>query len=143
MARPVHVLMPCLAFVCMTLAPAVAQEAVSFHTPSDNIYCYGEVSGADTTIDCELLSQTNPKPLLPVPADCEQEWGSRFALKDGGTAFMVCAGDTLRSNDAMNLPYGKQLDFYGIACTATERYLECVNDDGHGFKISKAKQAMY
>jgi hypothetical protein len=122
---------------------AFAIEPVSFHTPSKNIYCYGFGDDATTTIDCELLTKTNEEPLQPMPADCEQDWGNRFALSNEGVAFMVCAGDTLRGNDAKILPYNQRLDYYGIACTATREGLECINDDAHGFKISKGKQEMY
>jgi hypothetical protein len=129
--------------LAMAATPARAGDTTAFHTPSKNIYCYGEVSGEGTTIDCELLTQTNKKPLRPQPADCDLDWGSRFAVKNDGKATMVCAGDTLRSNEAKNLPYGKRLDFYGIACTATKQGLECINDDAHGFRISKSKQEIY
>ncbi len=131
------------AALIMAASAAHANETTLFHTPSKNIYCYGEVSGKGTTIDCELLTQTNKEPLRPQPADCDLDWGSRFALKNDGKATMVCAGDTLRNNEAVNLPYGKRLDFYGIVCTVTKQGLECINDDAHGFKISKGKQMMY
>lgn len=122
---------------------AAAQESQTFHTPSKNVYCYADVTDAVTTVDCELLSKNSNKPLRPVPSDCEQDWGNRFALNDSGKAFMVCAGDTLRSNSAANFPYGRQFDYYGITCTSSEQGLECINNDGHGFKISKSKQEMY
>ena len=131
------------AALTMAANAACAGETTVFHTPSKNIYCYGEVAGEGTTMDCELLTQTNTKPLRPKPADCDLDWGSRFAVKDDGKATMVCAGDTLRSDGAVNLPYGKRLDFYGIACTSTKQGLECINDDAHGFKISKGKQEIY
>ncbi len=129
--------------VIFSATSAQAIDPVSFHTPSKNIYCYGYVEGSETTVDCELLTKTNGQPLRPAPADCEQDWGNRFAVNDTGKAYMVCAGDTLRGSDSMLLPYDKPFNYYGVFCTATEQGLECINDDVHGFKISKGKQEMY
>ena len=147
MMHPISIFMLALSIAAFENAAltssAHAIEPVAFHTPSKNIYCYGFVDNATTTIDCELLSKTNDKPVRPRPNNCEQEWGNRFALGALGKAQMICSGDTLRSGQAKVLPYGNRLDYYGIACTASKQGLECINDDAHGFFISKSTQKMY
>jgi hypothetical protein len=127
-----------------TVAPAFAGDIISFHTPSKNIYCMAtDDPDEGSNVDCELITQTNQSPLKPRPSDCEQDWGSRFALTGKGDAVMVCAGDTVRSDDAFNLEYGKLVRLSDLACASTEEGLECTNNDAHGFKISKGKQEMY
>jgi hypothetical protein len=124
-------------------APAFAFEPVAFHSPSKNIYCYAFVENDISTVECELVTKTNDKPLKPKPSDCDLDWGSRFAVNDAGKSRMVCAGDTLRSDASKVLPYEQRLDYYGIACTATKQGMICINDDAHGFTIAKGKQELY
>jgi hypothetical protein len=134
-----------LASAALVLAtqPAMALESKSFRSPSGNIYCYAGVDDSVSTVQCELLERTNGKPVRPVPSDCDLDWGNRFALDDSGRAYLVCAGDTLRDDGASTLRYGKRIDYYGITCSSSEQGMECINDDGHGFKISKGKQQLY
>ena len=121
-----------------------ADDVLQFHSPSKNIYCIGVNSATEGgSVDCELISRTNTKDLRPRPADCDLEWGNRFALYSSGEAIMVCAGDTLRESNAFSLGYGEGIDRFGIHCTSTEQGIECINDDQHGFKISKGRQQIY
>jgi hypothetical protein len=133
-----------LAATLSVATPAIAGDIIAFHTPSKNIYCMAsDTADEGSSVDCELITMTNEKPLLPQPSDCEQDWGTRFALSGKGKATMVCAGDTVRSDDAFNVPYGNLVRLSDLACAATETGLECTNNEAHGFKISKGKQEMY
>ena len=119
-------------------------DVIQFHSPSKNIYCVAVNSQTEGgSVDCELVTRTNTEPLMQRPDDCDLEWGSRFALSSAGEAIMICAGDTLRDGQASNLGYGEGLDRFGIHCTSTRQGIECINDDQHGFKISKGKQEIY
>jgi hypothetical protein len=129
--------------VVFAVQPAFALESVWFHSPSKNIYCFATIYESDSVVDCELIERTNGRPIRPVPGDCEQEWGNRFELKDSGSAYLTCTGDTLRSGPAKALPYGERIDYYGITCSSSESGIECINNDGHGFKISKGRQELY
>lgn len=127
-----------------SLGGAIADDLVSFSSPSKNIYCIGVNSETEGgSVDCELLTRTNNKPSLKRPEDCDLEWGNRFFVGSDGNARLICAGDTLRDEGAMVLGYGKGLDRFGIHCTSSEEGIECINDDQHGFKISKASQVLY
>jgi hypothetical protein len=121
-----------------------ADDLIQFHSPSKNIFCVGVNSETEGgSVDCELITRTNETPSMQRPADCDLEWGSRFALGSEGEAKMICAGDTLRDDKAFNFGYGEELDRFGIHCTSTQQGVECINDDQHGFKISKGKQELY
>jgi hypothetical protein len=121
-----------------------ADDVIQFHSPSQNIFCVGVNSETEGgSVDCEVITRTNAKDLQPRPADCDLEWGNRFALHSDGKATMLCAGDTLRDGQAFNFGYGEELDRFGVHCTSTQQGIECINDDQHGFKISKGKQVIY
>ncbi len=128
----------------VSVGVATADDLVSFSSPSKNIYCIGVNSETEGgSVDCELLTRSNDEPSLKRPDDCDLEWGNRFFVGSDGKASMVCAGDTLRDKGAIVLDYGKGLDRFGIHCTSSQGGIECINDDQHGFKISKARQVLY
>lgn len=139
--------MRCLAlsglFFVSAIQAAPALESVWFHSPSKNIYCFATIDNSNSVVDCELIERTNGDPIVPAPGDCDLEWGNRFELEASGEAYLTCTGDTLRAGPAEVLPYGERIDYYGITCSSTESGIECINDDGHGFKISKGRQELY
>jgi hypothetical protein len=133
-----------LALVCTINNAFAEDDVIKFRSPSKNIYCIGVNSESEGgSVDCEIITRTNAKDLRPRPADCDLEWGNRFAVYSDGKAAMICAGDTLRESGAFTLGYGEGIDRFGIHCTSTEQGIECINDDQHGFKISKGKQKIY
>ena len=125
-------------------APAAAMDLHSFRSPSDNIHClFITDDEARSSVECELRSRANVRPALLRPADCDLEWGSRFALDAKGNAGMVCHGDTLIDPSADVVGYGKQLSAGGIACQSAETGMTCTNNRGHGFSLSRAKQKLF
>jgi hypothetical protein len=129
--------------VLLISAPASAMDLQSFRTPSDNIHCMFITDGGATSVECELRSRTNVKPALPQPADCDLDWGNRFALEAKGMAGMVCHGDTLITPDAPVVDYGSQATVKGITCASEETGLTCKNRRGQGFSLSRAKQRLF
>ena len=123
--------------------PASAMDLQSFQSPSDNIHCLFIADGGKTSVACELRSRSNTKPALPRPADCDLEWGSRFALEARGKAAMVCHGDTLVDPSAEVVGYGEQVSAGGISCQSAETGMTCKNKKGRGFSLSRAKQRLF
>lgn len=123
--------------------PAAAMDLESFRTPSDNIHCMFIRDEGASLVECELRTQTNAKPALPRPADCDLDWGSRFALDAKGKAGMACHGDTLVSPDAPVLDYGRSLGWDGITCSSEQTGLTCKNRRGRGFTLSRASQSLF
>jgi hypothetical protein len=134
-----HALLALLALA----SPAAAMDLESFRTPSDNIHCMLIRDGQAASVECELRSRNNARSALPQPADCDLEWGNRFALDAKGRAGMVCHGDTLITPDAPVLAYGTSLAWDGITCASSESGLTCKNRKGRGFSLSRAKQRLF
>lgn len=134
---------PFLVVALGLLAAEARAELTGFQTPSGNIHCIGGTDGGDAFVDCELIARNDARPLLPIPADCDLDWGSRFSVDEAGFGGMVCHGDTVR--DAANpvLPYGRAVGIGSIACTSGEAGLECRNAEGHGFFLSRARQSVF
>jgi len=124
--------------------PAAAMDVQSFRTPSDNIHClFVTDDDGRSSVECELRTRNGVEPAMPQPADCDLDWGNRFALDAEGRAGMVCHGDTLISPDAPVLGYGKQADWHGIVCASEKSGLACRNREGRGFNLSRARQSLF
>jgi hypothetical protein len=129
--------------LALLAGPARADTLTSFRTPSGNIHCMGIESADGTFVDCEILQRNDSRPLLPRPADCDLDWGSRFTVASTGPAGLACHGDTVQDPNGAVLAYGQAVRFGPIACSATEQGLTCQNASGHGFFLSRAVQQLF
>ncbi len=121
--------------------PALADDFIYFHTPSDNIHCV-LMSGNFAGVRCDMIALTQSFPKRP--ADCELDWGDAFGI--GPTdrkGYVVCHGDTVISPDSMELGYGASATLGGFTCTSEKTGMTCTNARGHGFAISKASQKFF
>jgi hypothetical protein len=144
-----------LAVFALPASIALAEQASSFRTPSDNIHCLfsldnipddpddAESVAEPDSVDCEISEMTNKSPLPPKPADCDLDYGDRFSLAVTGKAGVICAGDTIRNSEAPVLAYGESVTQKGITCDSAETGVTCRNEQGHGFFLSKAKQKLF
>ncbi len=123
--------------------PALADTPSWFRTPSDNIHCLVDSATEGVVVACEIRERASSEPLLPKPADCDLDWGSRFAVGPSGGGYMGCHGDTVQNPSALVLPYGQTAVFGPIACSSSEQGLECRNGEGHGFFLSRATQRIF
>jgi hypothetical protein len=110
----------------------------SFQTPSGNIACTMEDA---TSLRCDLMSQTNPRP--PKPVDCPVDYGGAYALQAKGKAAILCHGDTIFNPSYPKLPYGTTWSNNGILCESKQTGLTCKNFAGRGFFLSKANQQLF
>ncbi|MDO5530137.1 MAG: hypothetical protein Q4F71_12105 [Paracoccus sp. (in: a-proteobacteria)] len=122
-----------------SVVPAMGENIVQFQTPSGNIHCY-LTDGEPSYARCDLMEY---RPSLPRPADCELDFGGAFAVSRHGAAEAVCAGDTAASPAAPVLEYGDWVRLGGVACRSERSGVSCTNDDGHGFTLSRARQALH
>jgi hypothetical protein len=127
------------AALLLQAAPAVAQEELYFRSPTGNIAC-AIFAGDWTAARCDL-AEFNPS--FPRPADCEFDWGYAFEVGIRGRAEPLCAGDTVRVPGARVLAYGLSVTLGGITCTSAETGMTCVNRDGHGFTVARARQRVF
>lgn len=132
-----------LGLLVLGAGAARAQDLEAFRTPSDNIHCLVISDGGATAIECELRERGNGDPIRPKPADCELDWGSRFAIADEGEAILLCHGDTLVAPDSAVLAYGEALARGGLSCLSEKQGLTCRNGKGRGFRLSRAEQELF
>ena len=103
-----------------------------FETPSGNIAC----SISESHARCEITEKTwDPG---PAPANCNLDWGYGLVVEGEGEGQLLCAGDTVRVNDAPVLQYGTASQVGSFECSSEETGVTCKNNDtNHGFEISK------
>lgn len=132
-------LRPLITLALLT-SPALAGDYVGFHSPSGNIQCAISTGDyASARCDMSVLTPSFTKP----PADCEQDWGSSFAVDAGGRGYLACVGDSVADPGGLELGYGKSISLDGFTCKSEKSGVTCSNSSGHGFAISKAKQRLF
>lgn len=119
------------------LVPVLASAQEAFQLPSGNIHC----AVFDGLLRCDVLNFTYPRPARP--RGCEQDWGGAVELAGKGAAVLLCHGDTVANPAAPVLGYGRAWQGPGMACTATQAGLRCMNGDGRGFEMARARLRMF
>ncbi|MAQ85631.1 MAG: hypothetical protein CMH12_20615 [Maritimibacter sp.] len=146
MPRIAHCLFAALLAAALALpSPSKAQGMdIVFETPSGNIECTMVFRANASYIVCTIV-QRNPGPTaLPRPADCTGYWGHSFTMLDTGPASLRCEPTPPRDTWIEGkLNYGETAPYRGLTCTSTASGLQCVNTDGHGFFLSRARQAVF
>jgi hypothetical protein len=117
--------------------PVVASAQDAFQLPSGNIHC----ALFEGTLRCDVLRSTYPRPARP--RDCEQDYGDAVELGGKGWAVLVCHGDTVADRASPVLGYGQAWQGPGMACTAARTGLRCVNGDGRGFEMARARLRLF
>ena len=121
----------------LALFPVLASAQESFQLPSGNIHC----ALFEGTLRCDVLNFTYARP--PRPRGCEQDWGGAVELGGKGAPVLLCHGDTVADPSNPVLGYGRAWQGPGMACTATQAGLRCVNGDGRGFEMARARMRMF
>jgi hypothetical protein len=115
---------------------------VGFRSPSGNVHCQLFKDGGDATVRCDIRQMTNAAP--PRPRDCEQDWGQAFEIADAATSGKrICHGDTVADDALRILAYGAEWEQEGFTCTSEQAGVTCVNEDGHGFELSRGAQRLF
>lgn len=135
-------LIPVLALSLMAAPPLVAQEFLTFKSPSGNILC-ALYDDSDPGARCDM-SELTPSYTQP-PAECEFDWGASFAIGAGAAeGELACVSDAIANpNETPVLPYGATVSFGGVSCRSAETGITCVNNAGHGFALAKKKQRLF
>ena len=130
-----------IAALTLLATPALADEFIYFHTPSDNIHCV-LMSGQFEGVRCDMLDLTKSFPTRP--ADCDLDWGDAFEVgPNDRKGHVVCHGDTVINPDSMELGYGASATLGDFTCTSEKTGMTCTNARGHGFAIAKARQKLF
>ncbi len=127
----------------LALAAVEAQADVfTFQTPSGNIQCSVglEVDGSD--IRCVVIERGGP-PAAPRPAWCASDWGHVFFMRNRGLVEMSCEPLDRSRYAQETAEYGVTGEFGGLTCLSTREGLNCVNEDGRGFFLSRGSQRAF
>ncbi|MFT4151446.1 MAG: hypothetical protein QM656_14700 [Paracoccaceae bacterium] len=130
--------MRALAIFLMLASPAAAQD-ITFRSPTGNIGCMF-ITGNWTGVRCDLRDFS---PSYRRPADCEQDWGFAFEVGLTGPGTPICAGDTVMDPGAGVLDYGRSINVGSLSCTSARTGMTCMNAQGHGFTVSRARQTAF
>jgi hypothetical protein len=131
-----------LAFSLVAGSSAAIADEFYFKTPSGNIHCGYFDNDGNATVRCDIESYTPTT--RKRPADCDLDWG--FAFEIGARAkrgIILCAGDTVISQQAVTLAYGSSWKRKGITCSIEETGVTCTNRRGRGFFLSRAEQRVF
>jgi len=113
----------------------------SFTSPSRNIYCIFDSSGAA----CEVRDGRIKPPVDGIcTADGPSDIGRLELVAEGVTP--VCNSDAIRDADAPKLPYGRMAEVPGseIRCLSEESGVSCIDPrTQHGFWIAKGSFATF
>ncbi len=114
----------------------------TFETPSENIQCVvGEEPGA-SDLSCTIIERTG-SPALPRPSNCHSDWGHDFFMTNQGAVRMLCQPLSRNRDGFDRADYGVTGRFGGFVCHSSEKGLECKNEVGHGFFLSRAVQKVF
>jgi hypothetical protein len=103
----------------------------AFQSPTGNIACV--MTGK--YVRCDIAERDWSPP--PAPADCPVDYGQGIQLPANGSAEFVCAGDTVLKPQAEELPYGSSSHVGLITCESEDSGIECENESGGDFKLSR------
>lgn len=118
-------------------ATASAASPQAFRSPSGNIGCYIDDSGAR----CDIRTRSYRAPSRP--RSCDLDWGDAIGVsRRGSRGAFVCHGDTALNRDRV-LRYGASIRRGTIRCTSRTDGMRCVNGRGHGFLISRARYRLF
>ena len=119
------------------LVPLLASAQEAFQLPSGNIHC----AVWEGRLRCDVLNFTYARP--PRPRACALDWGGAVEMGPRGPAELICHGDTVANPAAPVLGYGTAWQGRGMTCTATQQGLRCVNGEGRGFEMARARLSLF
>ncbi|GAB4348097.1 MAG: hypothetical protein Kow0026_02240 [Oricola sp.] len=130
------------ALLLASAMPAAA-DVWTFETPSENIQCtVGEDFDVESDLTCTIIERSGP-PAAPRPASCGGDWGHVFFMRETGPARLLCQKMYGGRDGFDRAEYGVTGEFGGFVCHSSRKGLDCRNRDGHGFFLSRARQAVY
>ena len=94
------------------------------------------------SVRCDVSERDWSPP--PPPASCELDYGQGAEVSAGGSAQLVCAGDTTLNPSAPVLAYGHATQTGGLRCVSSETGMTCTaTATGHGFFISRQSYRLF
>lgn len=130
-------------FAAVLLATPAGADIWTFATPSGNIVCVvGEDFGA-SDLECTIYKRSAPAKVAAL-ANCPVGRGITFMMGNKGGVRGNCARAGARPTGAQHVAeYGVEGKFGGFTCFSATSGLQCRNESGHGFHLSRANQQAF
>ena len=124
---------------------ALAGALEQFTTPTRNIGCIASDIDGQQVLRCDIRTSSFPKPKRP--GNCPLDYGDSFSIGEHGRARWTCHGDTTlpppNGKGFRTIRYGATWESGPFTCISRVTALECRNDDGHGFRLSRLKATRF
>ncbi|HKJ35588.1 MAG TPA: DUF6636 domain-containing protein [Solirubrobacterales bacterium] len=112
-------------------------ELTSFSSPTGNIGCVVDPA----SVRCDIAERDWSPP--PAPADCSLDYGQGVQLTAGGTAELVCAGDTALGGGSA-LAYGESIAAGLLRCDSSRAGITCRDiETGRGFSLARGSYEIF
>lgn len=134
--------MPRILALILAILPLPASADVwSFNTPSGNIECSVGEGFEGSDIDCTIFQRSAPMAQFPA---CPVHRGITVFMRDRGGVNVTCIPEGKRPSGGQHVAdYGVTGEFGGFTCLSSRKGLDCRNEDGHGFFLSRAVQRAF
>lgn len=130
------------AFAFTFAIPAHA-DVWTFGTPSGNIECVvGEdLNGSD--IECTIYQRSHPAKVQEL-SGCPLNRGITFSMRHTGGVSGHCTAAGSRPSGTQGVAeYNVEGKFGGFTCYSATSGLQCRNESGRGFHLSRANQQVF
>lgn len=130
-------------FLLLLFIPATAAQADvwSFATPSGNIKCVVGEDFGGSDLECTIYQRSAAMAQFPA---CPANRGLSVFMRNRGGVEVTCLARGQRASGAQHVAeYGDTGRFGGFTCLSTRKGLDCRNEEGRGFFLSRANQRAF
>lgn len=128
--------------ICLLPAPAVA-DVWTFATPSRNIECVVGEGFEGSDIECTIFNRSQPAKVQEL-SSCPLNRGITFIMRNTGGVQGACTPVGAGPTGAQDVAeYNVEGKFGGFTCYSATSGLQCRNESGHGFHLSRANQQVF
>ena len=130
------------AILVVTASPSVA-DVWSFGTPSGNVECVVGEGFEGSDIECTIYQRSAPAKVQEL-STCPLNRGITFSMRDTGGVSGSCAAAGARPSGTQSVAeYNVEGRFGGFVCYSATSGLQCRNESGHGFHLSRSNQQVF
>ncbi|MDF1727842.1 MAG: hypothetical protein P1U53_08835 [Sulfitobacter sp.] len=125
------------------LSTPASADVWTFATPSGNIECVVGVGAQSSDLECTIFKR-NQAARNGFLAGCPVSRGVTFLMLNTGGVQASCARPGARPTGAQHVAdYGVEGKFGGFTCFSATTGLQCRNQSGHGFHLSRGNQQAF
>lgn len=127
----------------LLLATPASADVWNFATPSGNIRCSVGESRTSADIECTIYKRSAAARIAAVRS-CPLSKGINVSMLNTGRVTAKCVSGKNPGYKAQSIAeYGVEGRFGGFVCFSARTGLQCRNESGHGFHLSRANQSAF